>query len=164
MGQGHRRMSRQYDEMMEWWRELTSWWNSVRSWIAFAVAPLAIPVVLGWVARLDGASRDESALIVTISLIVSYLATFLIGLPLYLLLRAYRLTSFWLAPVVGGIVGGILNITVVSKMIFNFDFNIATLPGSFLIGALEGASVGTILWLIARPDRVSRRMSSEERN
>jgi hypothetical protein len=158
-------MSRWHDEMMEWWGELTSWWDSIRSWIAFAVAPLAIPIVMGWIAEFYSAPEDDRGLIgliVTISLIFSYLATFLIGLPLYLVLRAYKLTSFWLAPVVGGIVGGILNITVVRMMIFNFGFDIAALPGAFLIGGLEGASVGTILWLIARPDRQPRRAALDE--
>jgi len=77
------------------------------------------------------------------SLMLSYFGIFLFGLPLYLLLRAYKLTAFWLAPVVGFVAG----------------FAMMGLASSWLglplvsVAGPSGAAVGALLWLIARPDR-----------
>jgi hypothetical protein len=74
---------------------------------------------------------------------LGYLGTLLFGLPLYLLLRAYGQTEFWLAPVVGFLAGLAMMYLVRSWL---------GIPLLSVAGP-SGAAVGALLWLIARPDR-----------
>jgi hypothetical protein len=91
--------------MNHWSDELMAWWNDVRVWMAFSIAPLAVPIIMSVGAGFGGAPQSAIAAIAIFSLMLSYFGTLLFGLPLYLLLRAYKLTAFWLAPVVGFVAG-----------------------------------------------------------
>src|SRR5262249_51178478 len=77
------------------------------------------------------------------NLVKSYLTT-----DQYLFLRARKLTAFWIAPTVGFIVGAAT--WCATFALFGLSLKFAhVLEG----GGLLGGVVGTILWLIARPDR-----------
>ena len=73
--------------------------------MAFGIAPLAVPIIVSIGAGFGGASQSAIAAIAIYSVMLSYFGILLLGLPLYLLLRAYKLTEFWLAPVVGFVAG-----------------------------------------------------------
>jgi hypothetical protein len=118
----------------------------MRTMTAFYVAPLAAPLILG--VYFENADPQTGSIITPISLAVSYAGTFLFGVPIYLFLRARKLTAFWIAPLVGFIVGA--TTWCATFALFGLSLKFAhALEG----GGLLGAVVGTILWLIARPDR-----------
>jgi hypothetical protein len=129
--------------MSHWSDELLGWWDDVRVWMAFGIAPLAVPVIMSIDAGFGGTPQSAIAVIAIFSLMLSYFGTLLFGLPLYLLLRVYKLTEFWLAPVAGFVAGFILMYLANSWL---------GLPLMSVAGP-SGAAVGALLWLIARPDR-----------
>ena len=132
--------------MNHWSEELTAWWDDVRDWMAFGIAPLAVPLIMIVNVGFDGASQSEISLIAFYSLMLSYLGTLLFGLPPYLLLRAYKQTEFWLAPVVGFVAG--LAMMYLARSWLGVPL--------LLVAGPAGAAVGALLWLIARPDRPRR--------
>jgi hypothetical protein len=85
------------------------------------------------------------------------------GTPVFLLLRASKLTTFWIAPLLGFAIG------VATWLIFVILFSLSLGNGwsftsheladnsahlwAFLPTGALGAAVGATLWLIARPDR-----------
>ena len=123
------------------------WWDGARTPIAFLIAPFAVPFMVAFYEswHLRWPSGDFAfGLTAVISLFIAYAGTFLSGLPLYLFLRAQKITAFVLAPVFGLIVGSLAACLLQGR----------DLTSDFLqLGALSGAVVGAILWLIARPDR-----------
>lgn len=128
----------------------TSRWDSVRDWMAFGIAPLAGPLVLAVKFGFSGAPESVVASIFPLALMLAYTGTLLFGLPLYLLLRAFKLTTFWLAPVAGFVIG--------FAMVFLFFMGIGAkdleaVPEALQYGGPPGAAVGALLWLIGRPDR-----------
>lgn len=133
-------------------------WRDERTPIAFLVAPLAVPLLIGIQTAYhtlanDAALHTELFLILlgTVAL-VAYGGVIIFGIPAYLLLRARKLTAFWLAPAIGFIVGAMVHAA-------SFAFIVPSMPpANMLLGAVKfggplGAVVGAILWLIARPDR-----------
>jgi hypothetical protein len=150
--------------MVPWWRELTSWWNDVRIWMAFVIAPLAAPVVVGMQFGFSGVPENEISIVAMTSLVLGYLGTILLGPPVYLVLRALKLTVFWIAPLAGFVVGvGMLCLFLIwlplslghslSPVLAKFDYGLFKVAVES--GGPPGAAVGALLWLIARPDRVA---------
>jgi hypothetical protein len=87
--------------------------------------------------------------IAPIILVMAYAGTFLLGRPLYALLRALKLTAFWLAPTAGIFVGFVV------VYIFFLVINIKDPGGvsdAMRYGAPPGAAIGALLWWIGRPD------------
>lgn len=130
--------------------EPESWWDSGRRWKAIAIAPLAAPLIVSVKFGSSGAPDSVIAYIAPIVLALAYSGTIVFGLPLYLLLRAFRLTAFWLAPVAGIVVG--------FAVMFLFLLGIGTKGLEAVTEAIQhggppGAAVGALFWLIARPDR-----------
>jgi hypothetical protein len=134
--------------------------------IAFLVAPLVVPFFL--LPSLLSGMPDGFwfAMTLIVATITAYAGTFFFGLPAYLFLRARKWTSFWFAPVVG-FIGGSLAYCL---FIVLFGLSLGHSPSSVMatfsnasglrdllwpIGP-EGAVVGSLLWLIARPDRAAR--------
>jgi hypothetical protein len=126
------------------------WINAMRFPIALLVAPLAAPVV---VLLLMGAPLFHPdgyvALFAGIATAVAYFGTMLFGLPLFAFFVGRGRTEFWIAIICGFAVGAIAMGLVWAILGF------AVPAGMLIIGGLSGAAVGTVLWLITRPDRWS---------
>jgi hypothetical protein len=142
-----------------------------RSRIAFLVAPLWVPLVMIPVASLYLFSRPNQGPWVVIStvlgMVFGYGGTLAFGLPAFAILRSRQRTAFWIAPVLGFVIGAVtwqiflaffalmmsdghLSLVVHGiRQSFNDPVQLlfAAAPGSL------GALVGATLWLIARPDR-----------
>jgi hypothetical protein len=125
--------------MTHWRDEIAAWWDDVRDWMAFGIAPLAVPLLVGMSVGFD-------AMIAIFSLMFSYFVTLLFGLPLYAFLRAYGYTNFWLAPGAGLVAG------IATTHLAHLWLGLPAMP----IAGVAGAAVGALLWLIARPDRPRR--------
>ena len=78
---------------------------------------------------------------------VSYAGALFLGAPAYFGLRSLGWTAFWIAPVVGFVIGVITGIFAVPEQVFY-----VTPSGGWSMG-VYGALVGVTLWLIGRPDR-----------
>jgi hypothetical protein len=112
--------------------------------IAFYVAPLAVPLITGVYFASIGAPDPGQSLFVAGSAFVAYVGTLVLGVPLYLFLRAQNVTAFVVALAFGLIAGVIVMYVLVGQHMSS---------GNLRFGGLSGAAVGAILWLIARPDR-----------
>lgn len=140
-----------------------SWWDNVRQVFAFCVAPLGYPVTLILLLALDGWTPSALASLLWVYLPTSYIATLLVGIPLYRFLLARNMTAFWVAPLVGFIVGAGLNTFVFLLLMVGLGINLPlrdgslfrTIVGLIQTGGLCGTTVGAVLWLIARPDRIA---------
>jgi hypothetical protein len=122
-----------------------TWWDDIRGAVAFFVAPAMVPLYL---AVSFGVPDVGFYWFITVAAIFSYLVTFFIGVPLYLVLRAWNLTEFWVALLAGIAVG--------------VGFGALLPDGAKAIGAVSGPLVAMVLWAIARPDRPARRPSGGE--
>ena len=149
---------------------------------AFLLAPLIVPLLMGVIALpLLRDVPCLYALGLIMATAVSYAGAALAGAPAYVGLRSVRWTAFWIAPVVGFVAGviaaigfsavlpavlqsGVLRsiLQMLSDMselivICNVQIQSTTIvavPPFELLGlGFLGALVGTVLWLIGRPDR-----------
>ena len=125
-------------------------WDDARTPIAFIFAPLAVPVLVALYLRWSADSLIYGLILVG-SLFIAYIGTFLLGFPIYRILVARKLTAFWLAPVVGFIVGTTVLLMVQAVTVRARAPDMLDVASQF--GGSLGAVVGTIIWLIARPDR-----------
>jgi hypothetical protein len=131
--------------------------------IAFLVAPLVVPLFLlpSLVPGMSDGFWFATTLIV--ATFTAYAGTVIFGVPAYLFLRARKWTSFWFAPVLG-FIGGVLAYCVFIALFgLSLGHSLSSVMATFSnanglrdllwpIGP-EGAVVGSLLWLIARPDR-----------
>jgi hypothetical protein len=143
------------------------WWDNVRTPIAFLVAPFVVPLIVAVYVSAGGPQDSAAAIAVAVSAFVSYFGAFIFGVPTYLVLRSQQLTAFWIAPV-AGFIAGVMMLFVFFALLGLSLGNWGSGPGpadpSLSSIALKvtgplGALVGTILWLIARPDRRRHRQS-----
>jgi hypothetical protein len=92
-----------------------------------------------------------------VSVLVAYAGTFVFGVPAYLVLRAWRLTAFWIAPITGFVAGWLawhLAFALFAVALGNSPSEVSDSGSDAArIGGLSGAIIGAIIWLIARPDR-----------
>jgi len=141
-----------------------------RTALAFAIAPLWPPLLVGggiWLVENNG---QTVWLVTAVSVLFSYGGTCLIGAPAFLFLRSRGYSARRVAVVLGFTIGAL------AYQVFLFLFSLAlgnsvafTLatfremftqwtPGNLIaVGApgLLGALVGITLWVIARPDRTN---------
>jgi hypothetical protein len=99
----------------------------------------------------------------TIGTIVAYAGVLILGVPAYYLLRSRGWTAFWIAPLLGLLIGGIMWLAFSAMFALSLDEGIwgvrlaltdfGTLRGVIWPGGVIGAAVGTTLWFIARPDQ-----------
>jgi hypothetical protein len=133
-------------------------WDILRVAIAFLVAPLACPLIfyLYAVTAVSLPSDDPSLyknllmFLVGGSTLGVYFYVIVLGIPIYLSMRHYNLTSFWLAPLVGYIAGAVSILLIGMPRPFS---NPELTAMAFKACGPIGAVVCTIFWLIARPDR-----------
>jgi hypothetical protein len=132
-------------------------WDTLRVVIAFLVAPLACPLIfyLYVVTALppgpDHPSYYQNLFLFVVggSTLGVYFYVIVLGIPIYLSMRHYNLTSFWLAPLVGYIAGAVSILLIgMPRPFSNPELTALALKGCGPIGAV----VCTIFWLIARPD------------
>jgi hypothetical protein len=131
-----------------------------RAAIAFLIAPLAVPILMARGLYSAMSSPDWFMVALVISILTAYAGALLFGLPAYLWLRRRKWTAFWVAPVAGFVVGGLTwcaivalfgsrgNLSDVDSVLRNVkDLREVLWP----FGPL-GAVVGSLLWIIGRPD------------
>jgi hypothetical protein len=142
---------------------MISIWDELRTALAFLIAPLPVP----WIVYFASGGTEER-IVLGVSVLVAYAGTFVFGVPTYLISRAWRLTAFWLAPIVGFAWGWLawhLAFALFAFALGNSPSEIVAPNGApfasdaIRIGGLSGAIVGSVIWLIARPDR--QRASSD---
>lgn len=134
-----------------------------RRLIAFIIAPLSVPVMLGHYLYSLTVTPTWFAMALMLSIVVSYSGVLIFGIPIYLLARTWNWTAFWIAPLVGFIVGGIIWFTFGMLLALLLDQGFAgvraVLTNSSGLGDVlwpfgpVGAVVGMIFWIIARPDK-----------
>lgn len=163
-----RRAARRY---ADWFRHVVfgrvcdgerPWDAGMRHIMAFVVAPFTAPVILAVYFVIVG-MPPETNVMLGASVFAAYSGGILFGVPIYLLLRARQWTMFWIAPVVGFVVGAIMwyATPMLAAMAFGHGATFAltelsrpdTLLNILRFAALPGAAVGAVLWLIGRPDR-----------
>jgi hypothetical protein len=138
-----------------------------RTALAFLIAPLWVPAATAFygVYLFPKPKQGHWIFFTTVvGAVFAYGGVLLLGTPAFLILRAHKLTAFWIAPVLGFFVGVItcsvflvfLGLSLGNSLPFSLH-ELAANPvswssGFFPTGAL-GAIVGATLWLIARPNR-----------
>jgi hypothetical protein len=142
-----------------------------RSAIAFLVAPLWVPLLVTPYCYLFvfpyAEQRHWVVIGAVVSAIFSYGGTLSIGIPTFSVLRAYKMTTIWMAIAVGFVIGAASWIAFLALfMIFLHAGSVRGLGAGIhealadpkrlmlvlWLGAM-GSVVGSTLWLIARPDR-----------
>jgi hypothetical protein len=125
--------------------------------LAFLLAPLALPLICIAYGLVWEFPREAplpllikgAAVSFAIFAAGAYLGIFILGAPIYFVLRGCNHTAFWIAPVAGFIAGGMMFVPLFGVL------------GMGMGGPL-GALVATAFWLIARPDRQAQPASVEE--
>ena len=144
-------------------------WNTIRVPVAFLVAPLGAPITVILIFALqflvfllaepmaavsalfdspEGTFVDAVALLLfpIAASLLAYPITLVIGMPLYRILLKLEKTEFWIAPGLGCSIGLVLCLVLA--------LSVGNLPVfAVVLSTLSGAAIGTIFWLIARPDR-----------
>ena len=131
--------------------ETPQWWEDerVRTRIAFLVAPLAaFPMIGLWTS--PGTQSQDGGIFFAIVVGITYFGTLVFGVPLYCFLRERNITAFVLAPTSGAVIGAFM----MGFVWFLGGMFVFPTPAEFLaFGGACGAVVGTLIWVIARPDR-----------
>jgi hypothetical protein len=134
-----------------------------RTALAFLVAPLVVPIFVAIENREAMSQPFWRAMIPLLSISVAYAGTLAFGIPAFLFLRARRWTAFWIAPVFG-FLGGALAWWIFWSIPWTTGtlrvepvWNLSSLREVLWPYGPLGALVGTLLWLIARPDRAESR-------
>ena len=96
-----------------------------------------------------GAPSSIVVFIAPIVLVIAYAGTVVFGRPLYSLLRALKLTAFWLAPIAGIVVGFV--VMCIFFLVINIK-NLEVFSDAIRYGGPPGAAIGALLWWIGRPD------------
>jgi|SRR5262245_3691146 len=139
---------------------------------AFVLAPLIVPLLMSALAI--PILREEPSLywrVLIIAATVSYTGLILVGAPAYVGFRSVGWTAFWIAPLVGFVVGVIIAIGLIAlflaaarsgtlNYILGTNVEISSTtdegqgpPWALIVPGVIGAVVGMALWLIGRPDR-----------
>ena len=131
--------------------------------IAFVVAPLLVPILLAHYLYTLAANETWFMVALMFSVAIAHGGTFILGVPIYLLMRARNWTSFWIAPLLGFFAAGFMWLGFAALLALLLDQGMSgvrvvlTNPHGLSdvmwpFGPL-GAIVGMAFWLIARPDK-----------
>ena len=133
-----------------------------RSTIAFLTAPLAVPLLLLPLLLFVHLAPGWILAATIIAALVSYTGTLILGIPIYMALRACGLTHVWIAGVVGFAIGAAMWLVFSVLFVLSLGQGMAgvqlaltdmqSLTG-ILWGGVLGMIVGVLFWLIARPDK-----------
>jgi hypothetical protein len=137
--------------------------DDIRVVMAFFLAPLSVPLsMLPIVAFSDGKSIAK-IIIVVLGAVASYGGTFVFGIPAYSFLKARRVTAAWAAVATGLAIGAITWVLFSVLLPLSLGQGLSgvrfalidrrMMSGVLWPGGVEGALVGAVYWLIARPDR-----------
>lgn len=137
-----------------------------RTVLAFLIAPLWVPAgAWPYAAYMFPYPGQQHWILMTtiVATVFAYGGTAALGIPAFLLLRARKYTSFWIAPVLGFAAG------VATWQVFLVLFGLSLghswsfvlrelVNGSarldnYLPAGPLGSAIGATLWLVARPDR-----------
>ncbi|HXC56835.1 MAG TPA: hypothetical protein VNU97_16165 [Rhizomicrobium sp.] len=141
----------------------------MREKIAFVVAPLAVPLLLAllYATLVSAAPADWAMAAIGLSLVFAYFGLFVLGLPLYLLLKARGIARLWVFLAGGfvvavatdallqlalGVWAGDSARSVLSTALDNMFGSLIFLTG---LAGLAGVVVAGVFWCIARPDRAA---------
>ncbi len=135
--------------------------------LAFVVGPLWVPLIVTAVFALYIPHPGHSIFVAfsaIIAALVSYVGTFVIGVPAYLLLRSKGLTSIWIALGLGFVVGVTMSFVVggllplfLGEGVHGLQMVVTSVRqtvGFLMIPGALGVLVGATIWLMARSDRV----------
>jgi hypothetical protein len=137
--------------------------------LAFVVAPLWVPVLVGlYCFFLIFTRPGQEELIViamTIGAILSYGGTLAFGRPAFAFMRTHRMTSIWMAMATGFAIGALTSffflvaiaamLQGLAALLFSDEALHAALSLFNVASGIMGTLVGITLWLIARPDRAT---------
>jgi hypothetical protein len=142
-----------------------------RSALAFLVAPLWVPLLVTpyfYLFVFPHAEQKHWVVIgAVLSIIFSYGGALLVGVPTFFVLRAYKMTTIWIAIAVGFLIGAATWLAFLALFMISLQEGSARGLSAGMHEALAdpkrlmfilwpgaiGSIVGATLWLIARPDR-----------
>ena len=137
--------------------------HNSRLLIAIIISPLFAPIITFGLLLIFGLQFSWAFVSGIISAGFSYFGTLVFGWPLYHIFRNRNLTSIWLGPVVGFLIGAFMWVGFAVLFPLSLGqgllgvklslFDGRMLFGVLWPGGLLGAVTGAIFWLIARPDR-----------
>src|SRR5262249_47792087 len=132
----------------------------------FLIAPLWVPAIAaGWTTFILASEAPRSLISITAAIagVLGYGGALVIGIPLYLVMRARERTAFWIALVAGFCARPGTRLVCVGALSLRFRGSwmlvvhdpVIDMPpaGAAVPCGVVGIIVGATLWLIARPDR-----------
>ena len=138
-----------------------------RAMIAFAIAPLVVPVILFPYLQSMGMPTGVTVLALEIGGVFAYAGCIVFGIPVYLFLTKRQWVSFWVAPPLGFVAGAVAWLGFVVLFPLMLDGGVAAigrslrdpamLKGMVWPGGVLRAAGAIVFWVIARPDRPSTR-------
>jgi hypothetical protein len=137
--------------------------DDIRVVIAFFLAPLSVPLSMLLILAFSGVNTAGTMMIPIFAVVASYGGTFVFGVPAYSVLKGRGVTAAWAAVATGLAIGGITWVlfSVLLPLFLGQGLSGARfaltdrsiMSGVLWPGGVEGALVGAVYWLIARPDR-----------
>ena len=140
--------------------------STLRFMIAYLIAPLAIPAIelRLWEPR----PLYYAAYLLVVYCTVGFLGTLLFGTPVYFFLQKRKWTNFWVVPIAGFIVAGLIWSLVEVVLIAQFGARYHEFHGylDWLHAILWpygplGALVASLLWVMARLERAGSKGGHE---
>ena len=125
--------------------------------VGFFFAPFAAGLVGAFLAALSSEGPFSVSNIVGMTgtgfifgTILGYAGVVVVGIPMYFLLRFWRITSLWSHALAFTILGALSSAALTSPSSTLEQFAFPALMG------IPGCAVGVLFWLIARPDKFVR--------
>jgi len=132
-------------------------WDRYRVPIAFLVSPLFPGVLFALFVLSNRAEWRDFLFFVELAALMGYPIAFLIGVPLYFLLKRLTLVRLITFLIAGSVLG---LFSVLGVLTIFFPLQSWGYP-SFLLGSVMGSVATGSFWLIARPDRDVEAISAD---
>lgn len=139
-----------------------------RTALAFGIAPLWVPLLVGGGKWFLDSSPQSVPFAVIVSTFSAYGGTYLLGAPAFAFLRSRGYTARWLSIVLGFAVGTLVFLVFLFlfslALVNSVEFALAYIQVRFTVWNLSnliavvapgllGALVGITIWMVARPDK-----------